>query len=504
MSIVDRFISRVSPTWALNRARASIALGALRRVQGNDADRLRRTRIEKQSQNTKNRKAAEKVRGEARWLEETLDVASGALDVLVSNVVGAGIQPEPQVELMGGESAEAVNRELLRIFDDWIYVPEVTRQFDYYSLQGITARSWFRDGEAFGQMLLGDIPGLDHGTIAPYSLEVVEADFVPVDLEDASRGIVQGVEVNEWGKPRAYHFYKAHPGDANTTSIATKRVSADRIIHLKMTKRLHALRGMSIFQSVITRLGDIKEIDESERVAARVAAAMAAYIKKGSPDTFQAADATGGEAPALRQMEFVPGMIFDDLLPGEEIGTISNSRPNNALIPFRDSQLRSGAAGLGTSYSSLSKNYNGTYSAQRQELVEQYVSYRRLSGAFIFRFCQPVWDGFVTSVLAAGAIKLPRDVNMATIYNATHTPPPMPWIDPLKEASANELMEKRGYKSRSRIIRERGENPDQVNREIARDQKEVEKLGLKLGDTPKPSTEEQPDDEEIPKRSNEE
>ena len=52
---------------------------------------------------------------------------------------------------------------------------------------------------------------------------------------------------------------------------------------------------------------------------------------------------------------------------GEEIGTIDTNRPNPNLQAYRDGQLRASAAGLGASYSSISRNYNGTYSAQRQE-----------------------------------------------------------------------------------------------------------------------------------------
>ncbi len=53
------------------------------------------------------------------------------------------------------------------------------------------------------------------------------------------------------------------------------------------------------------------------------------------------------------------------------------------------------AAGMGTSYSSLSKNYNGTYSAQRQELVEQYGAYGVLSMEFIHQLARPITERFV-------------------------------------------------------------------------------------------------------------
>jgi lambda family phage portal protein len=478
---LDRFvISAVSPQWALRRTQARRALAL---YEAAEPSRLRKERKDKRSANAQNRGAAMTLRTQARHLEQNLDIASGALDVIVNNVVGSGIMPEPQVLLANGEPASEVNRALLKIFDDWIFSPEVTRQHDYYSLQRLAARSWIRDGEIFGQRLIGNIAALDHNTILPYSLEMIEADFVPLDMNDAARGIQQGVELNVWGAPRAYHLYKTHPGEEQGAfSLETKRVSADRIFHVKLVKRLHQIRGVTQFASVINRLDDIKEIDESERVAARVAAAMSAYIKKGTPDLYSDEDhpLNADGTRDLRSMEMVPGMIFDDLAPGEDIGTIASNRPNNALIPFRDAQLRSAAAGMGASYSSMSKNYNGTYSAQRQELVEQYSHYRALTGQLVFRLCQPVWDGFIDAVRLSGAVNL-QGIDPATVYDVSHAAPPMPWIDPLKEVEANAMLEDRGYKSRSRIIRERGDNPDQVNQELVRDAAEAERLGLEFG-----------------------
>lgn len=481
MSWLDRVIIRaISPAWAARRARARIAFDY---YEAADPSRLRRERKDKRSANAQNRLAADALRIQARHLEQNLDIASGALDVLVNNTIGSGIAPEPQVMGTDGEPAEAFNRDLLKLWDDWIHSPEVTRQHDYYALQRLAARSAFRDGEVFGQRIVGRVPLLDHNTVVPYSLEMLEADFVPGDLNDAAQNIVQGVRLNAWGQPVEYRVYKTHPGEDGSllSALQTKAVPAARMLHVKQVKRLHQVRGISVFASVINRLDDIKEIDESERVAARVAAAMSAYIKKGTPDIYSPEDhpldASGQRQ--LRSMEMVPGMIFDDLAPGEEIGSIASNRPNNALIPFRDAQLRCAAGGLGASFSSLSKNYNGTYSAQRQELVEQYGHYRALSAQFIKQYCQPVWDSFIEAAISSGAISA-QGIDMTTVYDASHTVPAMPWIDPLKEAQANEIDEDRGYKSRSRIIRERGLNPDQVNQEIRRDQREAQRLGLQL------------------------
>ena len=43
-------------------------------------------------------------------------------------------------------------------------------------------------------------------------------------------------------------------------------------------------------------------------------------------------------------MKFRPGMVFDDLRPGEEIGMIDTNRPNPNLETYRSGQLKIGRA----------------------------------------------------------------------------------------------------------------------------------------------------------------
>jgi lambda family phage portal protein len=488
VNLFERAIAGIAPQWGLARARARMALRVFDSYEAVEKGRLRKDRRDRRSANAQNERSAEELRTMARHLDQNFDIAAGILDTIVANVVGAGIAPEPQILLTSGEPAEELNRRLLSLWNDWIALPEVTRSFDYYTLQRMMIRSWLRDGETFGQLIIGPTAGLDHGTIVPFSIEALEADLCPLDYRDENRSIIQGVEVNAWGQARAYWMYKQHPGDTYLTSGAArspslgrdlKRVPADRVLHLKLARRLHQLRGVSLFAPVMNRLDDIKEIDESERIAARVAAAMAAYIKKGTPDLYNPEVGVGTDGkPNLRSMEFVPGMIFDDLLPGEDVGTIDTKRPNNALIPFRDAQLRAAAAGVGAGFSSISKNYEGSYSSQRQELVEQFVIYRAVSQAAVARLCQPTWDGFIDAATLSGAVTLPQNVDRETLYNCTHALPPMPWIDPQKEVQAAISAVQNRFTSRSRVIRQRGDNPDEINREIARDHGEDERLGF--------------------------
>lgn len=470
-------IGEISPKWALARERYARGLKAY--YEATEPSRLRKNRQRGGSADVVNDRGGTKLRDMGRHLEENLDIASGILDVLVSNTVGTGIMPEPLVETTDGDPAEDFNLALMKLYDLWLYECEVTRQYDKYSLERLVARSWFRDGECFGQRIIGTAPGLKHSTVLPFSLQAFEADYVPYDLDDPIKGLRQGIEHDKWGRATRFHVYKHHPGDrmfGGNTELTT--LDAERVMHLKMVKRLHQTRGVTVFGPALARLDDIKEIDESERVAARVAAMMAAFVKKGTPDLYTAPSLNPDGTVLHREMEMMPGMFFDGLQPGEDIGTIASNRPNNALIDFRDSQLRSAAAGVGASYSSVSKNYNGTYSAQRQELVEQFGTYRALSTHFIYRWSQPVWDGFIDAVLASGAIEVGANVDRETIYNVSHTAPSMPWIDPESEGNAQALAEDRGWESKSGTIRKRNGNPSQVRREIQRDKQEDARLGL--------------------------
>ncbi|MEW8253755.1 MAG: phage portal protein [Candidatus Thiodiazotropha taylori] len=429
-------------------------------------------------------RAGTSIREQARHLDQNHDLAVGALNVLVQNVVGpTGIGIDPVPRTVEGDIHDEFAEQILRLHQDWIMRPEVTWQHDWVAVQRLACRTWFRDGEALAQHVAGNIASLDHGTQVPYSIELIEPDLLPLDHnKPGTPRIVAGIEVNGWNRPIAYHIYKEHPGDMiwGSSAFDTKRVTADRIAHLKLVSRIGQLRGVSVLAPVMLRLDDIKDYEESERIAAKVAASMAAYIKKGNPDHYDVAtDADGnpieGEA---RNLRFRAGMVFDDLLPGEEIGTIDTKRPSSALEPFRNGQLRAAASGLRVTYSSLSNDYSGSYSSQRQELVEGYGAYGILASEFMSMFVRPTYLRFLETAITAGQLVIPQNIDPLTIGDALYLPPQMPWIDPIKEAKAWEILDENDYASGQEIVRRRGQNPRDVLDQSKRWKEMREKRGL--------------------------
>lgn len=482
MNLIDKAVAFFAPMRGLSRAQARLHLEYLNKYETAERTRIRKLKKSSGDADRSVSDAGPTIREQARHLEENHDLVNGVLTTLVNNVIGpVGITVEPQPRDKSGAILVDFAEELESLYQDWSLHPEVTGEHDRAAMERLMARSLFRDGEFFAQHLMGNVPTLDHGTRVPYSLELLEADMVPFSYADAAKGIHSGVEKNAWGKPVAYWTYYEHPGSAQSYDARMKRVGAKRMIHGKLVNRIRQTRGVSVLSSVMTRLHNLKEYEESEQVAARISAAVAFQIKKGSPDLYTP-HADGGEGED-RTFSIAPGIVFDNLRVGEEVTDVQSSRPSQLLQPFRDSMLRAVASGSGSGYSTISRNYDGTYSAQRQELVEQFVNYSSLTGLFIGQSCKPTRQRFITAAVASGLIRIPKSLDKNTLYDAEFRGPVMPWIDPTKEANANLTQVQAGFKSQSQVIRERGGNPHNTLAEIQRERAAAAEKGLSFSST---------------------
>ena len=426
-----------------------------------------------------------KLRQYARHLDQNHDLAHGALDRLTQFVVGPnGIGIEPQPRTKAGEVHADFAAQLLEAWRDWCQFPDVTWEHDWPSCQRLLCRSWLRDGESLVSLVRGFRPDLDHGTRVPLSIEMLEADFLPfhnTDLYGPNR-ILNSVELNGWNRPIAYWIFKQHPGGMLRTDYALKQVPSDSILHLKLVDRIGQSRGVSLFASVLTRLNDLYEYETAERIAARIAASITGSLKVENPGIY-----TPATDDAPRDFNMQPGMILDNLRPGESLDIVSSNRPSAILEPFRNGQLRAAAAGIGISYSALSRDYNGTYSAQRQELVEQFDAYRILSNRFISLLVRPIWHEFVQLAISAGVVAQPRELDARTLNDATYQPPAIPWIDPSKEAIAQNNLLGNYLTSPQALIRARGGNPDEVLNNWQRWNDMLAARQLQVKDAPMPT-----------------
>lgn len=475
--MIDQLIAYFSPQSAVNRLQARRLLAY---YEATKPSRTRTNRGDNASGNRLAQQSAAVLRGQARHLEQNHDLAKAVLRELVNKTVGAkGIQVECLARKASGEIDMDFAKRINDLWKSWCQTCDVSGENSFSMAQRLLAYSKYRDGEVFNRLVSGNVPGLLHATSVPLSIQPLESDFVPF-LDDLPNNVVQGVKRNEWGKILSYQAYRHDPRDAYQSEYIT--IFANNMGHAKNVERIGQLRGVSKFAQVLNRLNDLKDYEDSERVAARISASMAAYIKKGTPDLYDADEATED-----RELDIQSGMIFDGLFPGEDVGTLQSNRPSQLLQPFRDSMLKAVASGTGAGYSPVSNNYDGTYSSQRQQLIDNWINYEVLQDEFIHQIVRPVYERFVSMAVASGAVNT-RGLNMETLKDADYRGPVMPWIDPLKEANAHVVKLAARLVSPQKVMRQAGDNPNEVLNQFKQFIDQLDKLGLQkpeyLADTP--------------------
>jgi len=203
----DKLLLRVAPRLAAKREQSRLQYAASKRAyEAIELTRLRRERNDARSQDQINNVSVDRLRFQARSLDENHDLARSVLNTLVSNVVGTGLLTFPMVKTREGDLLEDTNVQLSKLWSDWSRRPEVTQENNWQKCQQLAVRSWFRDGEIFTQLLRGIIAELNHGSEVMFSIEQMEADFCPLLFNDSAKGIRQGIEKNIWGAAAELFF----------------------------------------------------------------------------------------------------------------------------------------------------------------------------------------------------------------------------------------------------------------------------------------------------------
>lgn len=472
MGLIDDAIGVISPGWKAARLRARANIYAYEAVM---PSRTHRAKRENRNANQLTQFGGRSLREQARWLDCNHDLVIGILDKLEERIVGArGIIVDPHPLLLTGLAADDFAKKIRAAWAEWSISPDVTGQYTRPVLERLMARTWLRDGEVFAQLVSGSANGLTETAGIPFWIEALEPDYVPLEMNDEGEGITQGIHLNSWGRPSKYVVYKQISISGRGLGD-TKEITADKMLHLRFTRRLHQVRGNSLLAGALIRLSALKGYEDAELTAARIAANLGMFIKKGDPVSYGDGEHSDkGE----RELDIQPGMVFDGLEPGEDIGMIKSDRPNPNLEPFRNGQLRAIAAGTRGSFSSISRNYDGTYSAQRQELVESFEGYSILQDAFIASVTRPMYRQWLQMAISSGAITVPPDIDRSTLFNAVYTGPVMPWIDPLKEANSWRVLLRGGAATESDWVRARGANPGDVKSRRKAEIDENTALGL--------------------------
>lgn len=458
--LFERIIAPVFPAWALSRAQARLAFEALR---GYDAARhTRRTRgwqAGSGSANAETQTTLETLRNRSRDVVRNNPYAAGGLDALVSFQVGTGIVPR------SATGNQALDKQWQAAFEAWAGNADVAGAMDFYALQAAAARARAQDGEALLRLVpLSRREASAAGLDVPLQLQLLEADYISSfrdQLGTQLAAIRQGVELDAWGKPVAYHLFTAHPGETwGPAGMDTVRVPAGELLHLYRADRPGQLRGVPDLTPAIPRLRSLDEYEDAALEQAKVQACVAAFVTSDAGAAKGPLEAKTSEGEARKSL--APGLI-ERLRIGEQVQFLTPSGAGD-FSPLAKHHLRAVAVGFGLTYDLLTGDLESA----------NYSSLRAGRIAFKQRLARTQWLLLIPRLVAPVCQAWTRAAQLAGVLPATrgpwplkYGPPRFPLLDPQTEMAGILAELRTGAMTWPQMVTEAGYDPHSQLAEIA-------------------------------------
>lgn len=416
-----------------------------------------------------------RLRGRARALARNDGYTKKFMLLLATNVIGpAGFKLQSKVKDDAGELLDDVNTPIEKAWRAWSEGKvTVDGKLSFVPLEQLLLKSVGRDGEIFVRLYRG-FPANPHGL----ALQAIDPDVLDENL-NLPRGVNQneirlGVEVNEFGRPLAYHFNRSDRSGRD-------RVLAEEIIHLYLPDRINQTRGVTWLHSIMAPLKMLGGYEEAEVVAARSAAAKMGWIQAKD----NALTDIGMTLDKTIEMDAAPGTI-EQLPAGWEFHGWSPDHPTGAFAPFVKGCLRKIATGLGVSYNALASDLEGVnYSSMRSGLLLERELWQLLQAWWIADFRRAIFDAWLPLALLTGELVLPTGRDPRDVNEPKWTPRGWSWVDPLKDVKAAQEAVNNGLGSRTQYLAEQGLEFEGVLDELAAEEALADKKGVTIAGTMK-------------------
>lgn len=458
-NILDRIIGWFNPRAAYDRMRyrsGYLAAGNPRRHDG-------WVPVDGSTEQV-NSMSRELLRRKARDLERNSDVTNAIIGANIRNVVGSGFMPQADT------GDEELNRKIEQVFADWQKKEncDITGTQSFLEICNMTVRRLVVDGGILFIKVRGG-----EGVI-PFQLQAREVSDLDGDMsrtyEARGNTIVGGVEVNQYGKPLAYHI-KVITGDGWDTGNK-RRIEAKQVIALWQKQSPSQIREVTPLAVAINRVADTEDFIDTVSLKEKILACLAVFIKRtipssmGSPLGRQQTDSRTGYS----RTKLSPGII-QELQPGDDVqsvvptGQATNTKEMVSLFN------RMVASGQGLSYESVSRDMSQVnYSSARQGLLEDKKTYQRLQRFLIDHFLDEVYKEVVIAAVTSNVLDIPDFwANQEQYLKHSWTSPGWSWIDPVKEVNANRIAVESGQETLASVCAGRGDDWQDVLRQRAKE-----------------------------------
>jgi lambda family phage portal protein len=424
-----------------------------------------------------------------------------------TSLVGVGITP--RFKRIKSKTRKAALTDVWRLF---VRQSDADCALNFYGQQTLAVGTWIEGGECFARRRNRF---LDEGLTVPMQVQLMESDMLPMFDATSYQGLPQahfirhGVEFNKRGKRVAYWFYREHPGDGKGMAAGMVpnadtlvRVAASEVAHMYLPTRPGQIRGVPLLAPVLARLKNIENYDDATLTRQQLANMLVAFIIRKLPPMQGDEDvnpltgevdeeSSAGDPPLVG---LTPGLV-QTLADGEEVQWSNPPEAGTTYSDYMRTQHLGTSAGAGIPYEIFSGDIKDVSDRTLRVIINEF---RRLCEQYqwqniIPQFCEKVMEWFAESALIAGQITLTEfdDVRLAE-----WSPHGWAHIHPVQDPQGKILEIEGGLRSRSSVIGERGDDPDEVDDERAADKAREDELGLTPVVVDPNAPQPEPDDEE--------
>jgi len=290
------------------------------------------------------------------------------------------------------------NSEIEAYWSSWFDSCDLTGRHSGSTLMQVAIMSMLRDGDfLFAMVRAGD----------ELKLQGIEADRLGDPFKVyTSLELIGGIHIDRnTGAPSAYDIYNRSIGDFYTYQAT---IPAAQAFHLFDPLRIDQYRGITAFHTAINDQQDIREIENSEKMAAKYASMQAAVIRRNNNNpadlsTLTTDDNFNGQQIKLESVE--AGKV-SYLEPGEDIVFPDGpSRPSGAFAEFHKILLRNICMGLGIPYSFAVDPSAMSGPTARLEMQQAGRTFRRYQKLLDDKVLKPLKNVVIADGIARGLIQ---------------------------------------------------------------------------------------------------
>lgn len=513
---VDRLVGVFSPRAAAYRNYARWAAWMLNqqmaRYKGADENRLNADWLtDNRDINTILATKLPRLRARSRWLFRNNPYAGGVMNTYLNYIVGTGLSLQMQArryEWQTEDGKDVVVPVEMEAWNDW-----TEEQFGawgedcdvasspscpdaFVDLQGLVLRKLIEDGEALIYYVEDfGLPGV------PLRLQVLEPDCLDLaKYEHEGNPVILGVEVDRrsW-RPLAY-WVTEESGSGRTLQLGSRRIPAEKLLHLYERLRPGQLRGVPWLAVVTQRFYDLDEYADAELIGNKIAACFSVFITSPTgteiPLLAKASQFFPKDADGNTVANLAPGIIGAGLPPGSEVNVVAPQKPGGTFGMFTRHHLTAMAAGTqhGLSYYAMTRDTQGTtFAGGRQAQLMDYQGYRPVQAWLARKFCGPVLRRWMDVAVQVGAVTAPGYFANAPgpRFWQRHgwMPPGWTWgINPLQEVNASKASMRSGITTHGDECAALGYDGKTQLRKLARERREAKRLGLVMDSNPADDT----------------